>query len=129
MQVIITCEYEKDRIKNGREKVATPFFVFFITLSVAMETISRIWPNFKLTQALVYFIVMCKYEEQPRKSGNTVFSIISLWRFFSDAQGQLTPQSVPVVGPVRISNSFKLLCMPSFPASMKRIQSKTFEKT
>ena len=26
MYVIITCKYEKDSIKNNREKVATPFF-------------------------------------------------------------------------------------------------------
>ena len=26
IHVIITCKYEKDRIKNSREKVATPFF-------------------------------------------------------------------------------------------------------
>ena len=46
MHVIITCKYEKDRIKNSMEKVATPFFHY-----KSMET-------------------------------------------FSDAQGQLTPQSV-----------------------------------
>ena len=32
--------------------------------------------------------------KQPRKSGDTVFPIIILWKFFSDIQGQLTPQSV-----------------------------------
>ena len=28
MNVIITCKYEKDPIRNDREKVATPFFKF-----------------------------------------------------------------------------------------------------
>ena len=46
---------------------------------------------------------------------------------FSDAQGQLTLLSV--VGSGRISNSCKLLCMSSLPASMKRNRSKTVEKT
>ena len=46
---------------------------------------------------------------------------------FSDAQGQLTLLSV--VGSGRISNSCKLLCMSSLPASIKRIRSKTVEKT
>ena len=46
---------------------------------------------------------------------------------FSDAQGQLTPESVVRSG--QISNSSKLLCMSSLPASMKRIRSKTAEKT
>ena len=46
MHVIITCKYEKDRIKNSRKKVATMFFDY-------------------------------------KSMG-----------IFSDAQGQLTPQSV-----------------------------------
>ena len=46
---------------------------------------------------------------------------------FSDAQGQLTPLSV--VGSSRISNSCKLLCMSQLPARIKRIRSKTAEKT
>ena len=33
-----------------------------IMLSVAMGTRSRIWPNFKLIQALMFVIVTCKYE-------------------------------------------------------------------
>ena len=91
MHVIITCKYEKDRIENSREKVATPFFSI-ITLSVAMGTSSRIWPNFKLIQALMYVIINCKYQngsdqEWPRKSGNTVFPIISLWGFFQTLKG------------------------------------------
>ena len=47
-----------------------------------METSGLIWPNFKLIQALMYVIITCKYEKDPiknkRKSGNTVFQIISL---------------------------------------------------
>ena len=93
MHVIITCKYEKDRIKNGREKVATPFSV--ITLSVAMENISRIWPNFKFIQALVYVIVTCKYEMDPimnsRENKATPFSRYKSMGIFSNAQGQLTP--------------------------------------
>ena len=30
-----------------------------------MGTSSRIWPNFKLIQALMYVIVTCKYEMDP----------------------------------------------------------------
>ena len=91
MHVIITCKYEKGQIKNSREKVASPFFSI-ITLSVAMETSSRIWPNFKLIQALVYVIVTCKNEMDPfknsqEKGGNTIFPIISLWGFFQTLKG------------------------------------------
>ena len=67
MHVIMTCKYEKDRIKNSQEKVARPFFSI-ITLSVGMETSSGIWPNFKLIQALTYVIVTCKYKIDPIKN-------------------------------------------------------------
>ena len=67
MHVNITYKYEKGRIKNSQEKVATPFFSI-LTLSVAMETSSRIWSNFKLIQALMYVIVTCKYEMDPIKN-------------------------------------------------------------
>ena len=65
--VIITCKYEKDPIKNNREKEATQFFQI-ITLSVAMETSGRIWPNFELIQALMYVIITCNYEKDPIKN-------------------------------------------------------------
>ena len=39
-----------------------------ITLSVAMETGSEIWPNFKLILALMYVIVPSKYEMDPIKN-------------------------------------------------------------
>ena len=67
MHVIITCKYEKERMKNSREKVETPFFPI-ITLSVTMETSGWIWPNFKLIQALMYVIITWKYEKDPIKN-------------------------------------------------------------
>ena len=84
-------------IKNVRENVMTPFFPNGnVTLSVAMETSSRIWPNFELIQALIHVLMTCKYEKDPIKNSgekcdDIVFPIISLWFFFSYAQGQLTP--------------------------------------
>ena len=69
MYVIITCNYEKDPIKNNREKVATPFFKKKnITLSVAMETSGRIWPNFKLIQEFMHVLIACKYEKDLMKN-------------------------------------------------------------
>ena len=61
MHVMVTCKYEKEQMKNSREKVETPFYPV-ITLSVTMETSGRIWPNFKLIPALMYVIITCKYE-------------------------------------------------------------------
>ena len=69
MYVIITCKYEKDPIKNNREKVATLFFQI-ITLPVAMETSGRIWSNFELIQAFMHVLIACKYEkDQIKNSG------------------------------------------------------------
>ena len=67
MYVIISCKYEKDPIKNNQEKEATPFFQI-ITLSVAMKTSGRIWPNFELIQALMYVIITYHYEKDPIKN-------------------------------------------------------------
>ena len=77
MYVIITCKYEKDPIKNNREKAATPFFQI-ITLSVTMETSGRIWPNFELIQAFMHVLIACKYEKDLMKnSGENVMTSFS----------------------------------------------------
>ena len=121
MHVIVTCKYEKEWMKNSREKVETPFFPI-ITISVTMETSGWIWPNFKLIQALMYVIITCKYEKDPTKNSRekveTSFSHYKPMGIFSDVQGQLTPQLVVQSG--RDSNSFELSCMLSLPTSMKR---------
>ena len=71
MYVIITCKYEKDPIKNNREN--TVFRI--ITLSVAMETNGRIWPNFELIQASMHVLIACKYEkDQMKNSGENVMT-------------------------------------------------------
>ena len=59
----------------------------------------------------MHVIITCKYEKQLRKSGNIDFL---------DAQGQVTLLSR--VGSGRISNSSKLLCMSSLPASITTVQ-------
>ena len=113
MHVIITCKYLKGRIKNSQEKVATLFF----------SILTLLWPNFKLIQALMYVIVTCKYEMDPIKNSQKKwqhhFSNYKSMGIFSDAQRQLTPQSVVESGPIR--NSSELLCMSSLPASMKKV--------
>ena len=69
-------------------------------------------------------LVTFKYEEDPIKNrGARVFT--TLYVNFSDAQGQITLESVMVSG--RNSNSSKLLCMSSLPARMRMIESKMKE--
>ena len=120
MHVIVTCKYEKEWMKNSQEKVETIFFSI-ITLSVTMETSGWIWPNFKLIQALMYVIITCKYEKdlikkfKAEKKWRHRFSHYKPMGIFSDAQGQLNPQSVVQSG--KNSNSSELSCMLSLPAS------------
>ena len=90
-----------------------------------------IWPKFKLIQAFMHVLINASMKRIRSKTAEKMW-----WRsfrhyksmgIFSDAQGQLTLLSV--VGSGRISNSCKLLYMSSLPASIKRIRSKTVEKT
>ena len=49
-----------------------------ITLSVAMETCGRIWPNFELIQASMHVLIACKYEkDQMKNSGENVMMSFS----------------------------------------------------
>ena len=66
MHAIITCKYEKERMKNSRKKRGDTIFTI-ITLSVTMVTTGLIWLNFKLIQALMYVIITYKYEKDPIK--------------------------------------------------------------
>ena len=74
-----------------------------------------IWPKFKLVRDIMDVLVTYKFKmdliNSNREKGAT--------SDFLDAQGQLTPKSVVESG--RNSNSSKLLCMSSLPASIKRI--------
>ena len=66
-------------------------------------------------------LLTCKNKEDPMENiGARVFT--TLYINFSDAQGQITLDLVVVSG--RNLNSFKLLCMSSLTARMKKIQLK-----
>ena len=66
MHVIITCKYEKDRMKNSGEKVATS--IFRPSRAGNSVVLGQIWPNFELIQALMYVIVTCEYEKDLIKN-------------------------------------------------------------
>ena len=63
-------------------------------------------------------LINYKNEDPVKNEGARVFK--TLYLHLSDAQGQITPESVVVSG--RNLNSFKLSCMSSLPARMKMIQ-------
>ena len=75
MYVIITCKYEKDSIKNSREKVETSFFPFYAygdffrrsrAANSAVSGPSRL--KFKLVRALMHVIITFKYEKDRMKN-------------------------------------------------------------
>ena len=69
-------------------------------------------------------LVTCKNEEDPIKNEGARV-VTTLYRNFTDAQGQITLVLVSVSG--RNLNTSKLLCMSSFPARMRMIDSKMKE--
>ena len=76
MDVLITCKYEEDPIKNEDARW-TQHFPHYNSM-VAMETSGHIWPNFELIQALIHVLITCKYEKNPIKnSGENVMTSFS----------------------------------------------------
>ena len=72
--------------------------IFFKRSRAANSAVhGRIWPNFELIQDLMVILVICKNEKGPIKNECArVFT--TLYINFSDAQGQITPESVVVSG-------------------------------
>ena len=66
-------------------------------------------------------LLTCKNEEDPIENENARV-VTNLYIDFSDAQGQITPESV--VRSDRISTSFEILWVSLLPARMKKIRSK-----
>ena len=76
MDVLVTCKYEEDLIKNEGAR-GTQHFPHYNSM-VAMEVSGRIWPNFELIQALIYVLITGKYEKNPIKnSGENVITSFS----------------------------------------------------
>ena len=77
MDVLVTCKYEEDPIKNEGARVDTTFSPLLL-YQVAMEISGRIWPNFELIQALIHVLITCKYEKNLIKnSGENVMTSFS----------------------------------------------------
>ena len=75
MNVIITCKYEKDSIKN-REKAATLLFNLNHNLLPWNHWLDL--DEFELIQAFMYVLIACKYEkDQMKNSGENVMTSFS----------------------------------------------------
>ena len=128
MDVLFTCKYEEDPIKNEGARVVTALFSNFsdaqgqITL-VSVSVSGRNLNSYKLS---CMFLLPARMRMIDSKMKELECSQdLSHYKYmgnFPDAQGQLTPQSLVQSG--RISNLSEMLWMFSLPASMKKIRSK-----
>ena len=125
MDVLITCQYEEDQIKNRGARVFTTSYINFsdvqgqITLKLVVVS-SRNLNSSKLScmSSLPARMRLIKSKIKELECSQD-FSHYKSMGIFPDAQWQLTPQSLIRSG--RISNSSEMLWMPSLPASMKNI--------
>ena len=126
--VLVTCKYEEDPIKNEGARVVTTLYSNFsdaqgqITL-VLVSVSGRNLNSSKLScmSSLPARMRMIDSKMMELECSQD-FSHYKSLGIFPDAQGQLTPQSLVRSG--RISNLFEMLWMFSLPASMKKIRSK-----
>ena len=128
MDVLITCTYEEDPIKNEGTRVVT---TLYINISDAQGQITLVLVvvsgrNLNSSKLSCMFLLpasmrMIKSKMKELECSQD-FSHYKSMGIFPDAQGQLTPQSLVRSG--RISKSFEMLWMFLLPASMKKIRSK-----
>ena len=130
MDVLVTCKFEEDPIKNEGARVDTTLYSNFsdvqeqITLVLVSVSVSgRNLNSSKLScmSSLPARMRMIDSKMNELECSQD-FSHYKSMGFFPDAQGQLTPQSLVQSG--RISNLSEMLWMFSLPASMKKIRSK-----
>ena len=97
MYVLVTKKNE-DQIKKIMRYNGQDIIELYFRHSRAANSIvgGQVWPKIKLIKAFIVLLDIFKNDEDPSKNESTkcahnITPIISLWRFFSDIQGQLTP--------------------------------------
>ena len=127
MNVLVTCKYEEDPIKNEGARVVTTLYSNFsdaqgqitlVLVSVSGRNLNS--SNFSCMSSLPARMWMIDSKMKELECSQD-FSHYTSMGIFPDAQGQLTPQSLVRSG--RILNSSEMLWMSLLPASMKKIRS------
>ena len=128
MDVLITCKYEEDPIKNRGAWLFTTLYVNFsdtqrqITLKSVVVS-GRNLNSSKLSCMSLLPVRMRMIESKMKElECSQDFSHYKSMGIFPDAQGQLTPKSLVESGPN--SNMSEILWLSLLPASMKKIRSK-----
>ena len=128
MDVLVTCKYEEDPIKNEGARVVTTLYSNFSDAQGQIILVLVSVPGRNLNSSKLS--CMSSLPARMRMTDSKMkelecsqdFSHYKSMGIFPDAQGQLTPQSL--VRSSRISNSSEMLWMFSLPASINKIRSK-----
>ena len=128
MNVLVTCKYEEDPIKNEGARVDTTLYSNFsnaqgqITLVLVLVS-GRNFNSSKLSCMSSLPARMRMIDSKMKElECSQDFSHYKSMGIFPDTQGQLTPQSLVESGPN--SNLSMILWLSLLPASMKKIRSK-----
>ena len=128
MDVLVTCKYGEDSIKNEGARVVITLYSYFSDAQgqITLVLVSVSGRNLNSSKLLCMSSLLVRMRMIDLKMKELEFSQdFSHYKSMGispDAQGQLTPQSLVRSG--RISNSSEILWMFSLPASIKKIQSK-----
>ena len=73
MGLLVACENEEDTIKNEGARVVTTLFINFSYAQgqLTPKSVMGILAKFKLIQALIVVLIVCKNEEDPFKIEST----------------------------------------------------------
>ena len=89
MAFLDTCKNDADPSKNEHTRVLTTVYIDFFRRSRAANSVvgDGIWQIFKVYQAFMVVLVICKNKYDPIKNEGTRV-LTTLYIDFSDAQGQ-----------------------------------------
>ena len=122
MVVLLTCKNEEDPIKNRGARVFTTLYINFSDaqgqITLELVVVSGQTSKILCMPSLPARMRMIDSKMKELECSQD-FSHYKSKGIFSNAQGQLTPQSL--VQSSRISNSSEMLWMFSLPARMKKI--------
>ena len=123
MDVLFTCKYEEDPIKNEGARVVTTLYSNFSDAQGQITLVSVSGRNLNTSKLSCMSSLPARmrmiHSKMKEPECSQDFSHYKSIGIFPDAQGQLTPQSLVRSG--RISNSSEMLWMFSLPACMKKI--------
>ena len=126
MNVLVTCKYEEDPIKNEGARVDTTLYSNFSDAQgqITLVLVSCRNLNSSKFSCMSWLPARMRMIDSKMKDLECLqdFSHYKSMGIFPDAQGQLTPQSLVRSG--RISKLSEIFWMFSLPASIRKIRSK-----